>query len=232
MTENFPLMSWMGSISAGVRRASVLRELDGLRLEVAALQASRMRLALATDAERRVLERALHDGVQQQLVGLAANIDLVAGSIEADPAEAQRLLKEVRRDLQHALEETRTLADRIHPPLLEAGGLGVALRSAAAGADVPIRIDISIAEACPVEIAGVVYFCCLDVLERAAARTPVTVTVWDEEGTLAFEVIADCDVGVALPSRDRVEALGGRLTIRVGPDQTHMVGSLPLSEPG
>ena len=206
------------------------RELDGLRLEVAELQASRMRLALATDAERRDLERALHDGVQQQLVGLAANLDLAAASVEVDPAEAQRLLGELRRDVQHALEETRTLADRIYPPLLEAGGLSVALRSAAAGADVPIRIDISMDGACPAEIAGVVYFCCLDVLERADARTPVAVTVRDEEGTLAFEVVADCDVGADLPSRDRVEALGGRLTIREGPDhQTRVVGSVPLS---
>lgn len=190
-----------------------------------------MRLALATDTERRDLERALHDGVQQQLVGLAANLDLAAASVDVDPAQAQRLLGELRRDVQEALEETRALADRIYPPLLEAGGLGVALRAAAAGADVPIRIDISIEGACPGEIAGVVYFCCLDVLERAEARTPIAVTVREEEGALTFEVVADCDVGADLPSRDRIEALGGRLTIRVGPDhQTHVVGSMPLSE--
>src|SRR5580765_3799159 len=165
-------MSWMG-------RASVRRELDGLRLEVADLQASRMRLALATDAERRDLERALHDGVQQQLVGLAANLDLAAASVEVDPAEAQRLLGELRREIRDMLEETRTLADRIYPPLLEAGGLSVALRSAAVGADVTIRIDISMDVAFPKEIAGAVYFCCLDVLEHADARTPVTVTVRD-----------------------------------------------------
>ncbi len=214
----------------GLPRADVLRETERLRLEVAALQASRMRLALATDAERRDLERALHDGVQQQLVGLAANLDLAAASVETDPGEAQRLLAALRRDVQGALEKTRALADRLYPPLLEAGGLRVALRSAAAGADVPIRIDISTEGACPVEITSAVYFCCLDVLERAGARTPVAVTVRDEEGTLAFEVVADCDVGADLPSRDRVEALGGRLTIQEGPDhQTRLVGSLPLS---
>ncbi len=153
-----------------------------------------------------------------------------AASVETDPGEAQRLLAALRRDVQGALEKTRALADRLYPPLLEAGGLRVALRSAAAGADVPIRIDISTEGACPVEITSAVYFCCLDVLERAGARTPVAVTVRDEEGTLAFEVVADCDVGADLPSRDRVEALGGRLTIQEGPDhQTRLVGSLPLS---
>ena len=58
----------------------------------------------------------------------------------------------------------------------------------------------------------------------------MAVTVRDEEGALTFEVVADCDVEADLPSRDRVEALGGRLTIREGPDhQTHVVGSMPLS---
>ena len=136
----------------------------------------------------------------------------------------------MRRDVQQALEETRKLAHRIYPPLLEAGGLGVALRAAAVTTDVPIRIDIAMEAACPPEIAGAVYRCCLDVLERAAARTPVVVSVRDEEGTLAFEVVAESDVDAALPSRDRIEALGGRLTIRQEPDRrTRVAGSLPLS---
>jgi signal transduction histidine kinase len=209
----------------------VLRELDGLRLEVAELRASRKRLALATDAERRSIEHALHEGVQQQLVGLAADVELAAGSVDVDPAVAKRLLAEMRRDVQQALEETRKLAHRIYPPLLEAGGLGVALRSAAVTADVPTRIDVAVGTAYPPEIAGIVYFCCLDVLESAAAGTPVAVTVRNEEGAVAFEVVADCDLDAArLPLRDRVEALGGRLTIRSGSGhQTRVAGSLPLS---
>jgi signal transduction histidine kinase len=185
---------------------------------------------MGADAERRSIERALHDGVQQQLVGLAANLDLAAASVDADPGAATRLLDEMRHDVQQALEETRNLAHRIYPPLLEAGGLGVALRAAAVTADVPIRIDIAMEAACPPEIAGVVYRCCLDVLERADARTPVAVTVWDEEETLAFEIVADGDVDAELPSRDRIEALAGRMTIRQESDRrTRVAGSLPLS---
>ena len=214
-----------------MRRAAARRELDRVRLEVGELRASRLRLALAADAERRDLERTLHDGVQQQLVGLAANLDLAAASVGADPPEAVRLLGALRREMQDALEETRSLAERIYPPLLEAGGLSVALRSAAAHADIPIQIDVSIGGACPPEIAGVVYSCCLDVVERTDARTPMGVTVHDEEGTLAFEVVAACELGADLPLRDRVEAFGGRLTIQEWPDhQTRLVGSLPLPD--
>ena len=200
-----------------------------MRLEVAELRASRMRLALAADAERRSIERALHESVQQLLVTLAANLELAAVSVDVDPAAAKTLLPEMRRDVQQALDETRKLADRIYPPLLDAGGLGVALRSAAASVDVPIRIDVAVGAECLPEIAGMVYFCCLDLLERVDGGSPVAITVRDEEEALTFEILAGCDVDAGSPVRDRVEALGGRLTVRQGPDhQTRVSGSLPL----
>ena len=169
-------------------------QFDALRREIAELRASRERLAMANDAERRSLERALHDGVQQLLVGLAANVELMAGSIDADPAAAKRLLAETGRDAQLALEETRRLAHMIYPPLLEAGGLGVALRSAAASANVPVRIDVAPDAAYPPEIAGAVYFCCLVLLEAVEADTPVAIRVGDEAETLTFEIEAEGDV--------------------------------------
>ncbi len=205
------------------------RELDALRLEVAELRASRKRFATATDAERRTIERALHQGVQQLLTALAANLELAALSIDSDPAATKRLLAEVGRDARQALEETRNLAYRIYPPLLEAGGLVTAIRSAAASAGVPARIDVPAGTTSPPEIAGAVYFCCLDVLQRAAAGTPVAISVRNEEGAVAFEVVAECDVD-ELALRDRVEAFGGRVTIRSGSDRRISVaGSLPVS---
>jgi len=205
-------------------------EIDALRLETAELRASRKRLALFNDAERRDIERALHDGIQQQLVGLAANLQLVAGSVEADPATAKRLLAEMGRDAQQAMEETRRLADRIYPPLLESGGLGVALRSVAANADLPTRIDIAAGAVMPPEIAGTVYFCCLDVLEWASAGSPVAITVGHDESAIVFEIVAEGDVDVeGLPLRDRVEALGGGSTIESGSGhETRVSGWLPL----
>jgi signal transduction histidine kinase len=139
----------------------------------------------------------------------------------------------MERDVQQALDEMRKLAHRIYPPLLEAGGLAAALRSAAMSANVPTRINVVAGVAYRPEIAGAVYFCCLDVLETAAAGTSAAVTVCDEDGALAFEVVADCvDVDADLRGLgDRVEALGGRLTIRSRAGRgIRVAGSIPLSE--
>lgn len=209
-------------------KTDVIRELDELRLEVAELRASRTRLLLAADAERRDIERALHDGLQQTLVGLAADLELASRSVETDPEAAMRHLAHVKGDVRQALEEMRTLASRIHPAL-DAGGLGAALRFAAAGAGVRTRIDVVVGTSTSSEVAGAVYFCCLEVLGRAAGAA-TTITVREQPGSLAFEVVADGDVDAERsPLRDRVEALGGSLTIRSEPGpRTVWAGSLPL----
>ena len=208
-----------------------MQQLHELRRELDELRASRRRLAVADDAERRNIERALHDDVQQQLVGLAAGLELAAGSVDTDPGAAKACLADLGHDVQQALEDARRLAHRISPPLLEAGGLVPALRTAAASAHVPTRIDVETGPGYPPEIAGMVYFCCLQVLEHAGAGTQVAVTVRNDERTLRFEVVADCDLEAEqLPLRDRVEALGGRLTFSSEPEhRTRLVGSVPLS---
>ena len=213
------------------READAMGQLDELRREVDELRASRRRLAVADDAERRTIERALHDDVQQHLVGLAAGLELATGSVDADPAAAKHLLAGMRSDVQQALEDARRLAHRISPPLLEAGGLVPALRSAAASANIPTRIDVEADRACPPEIAGLVYVCFLRILERAVAGTPMTVDVRSDERTLRFEVAVDCDLGaVPLSLRDRMEAFGGRLSLSSEPGpSTRLVASVPLS---
>jgi signal transduction histidine kinase len=209
----------------------VVRHLDELRREVDDLRASRRRLAVADDAERRNIERAFHEDVQQHLVGLAAGLELAAGSVDANPAAAKARLAEMGRDVQQALENARKLAHRIYPPLLEAGGLLPALRTAAVYANVPTRIDVETDPGYPPEVAGMVYLVCLGVLERAGAGTSVTVTVRSDERRVGFEVVADCDLEAEqLPLRDRVEALGGRLSLSLESDhRTRLVGSVPLS---
>ena len=204
-------------------------EIAELRLEIAGLRASRNRLALADDADRREIERALHEGVQQQLVGVAAGLELAIGSAEADPSAVKTMLVDLAHEVQRTLEDTRRLAHRIYPPLLEAGGLGVALRSAAASANVSTRIDVDAGPAYPSHIAGAIYFCCLDVLESAGGGT-VSITIRDDGGVLAFEVDADRVLDVEPSLSDRVEALGGSLAIQSGPDhRTRVAGSLPLA---
>src|SRR5687767_13340446 len=82
VTDNFQVRRLRRSRTLEDGRGDVLRELDALRLEVAELRASRRRLATATDAERRAIEHALHEGVQQLLVALAANVELAAASVD------------------------------------------------------------------------------------------------------------------------------------------------------
>jgi len=211
------------------QEADAVGQFDELRHEVDELRASRRRLAVADDAERRTVERALHDDVQQSLVGLAAGLQLAAGSMDADPAAAKHLLAEMGRAVQQALEDARRLAHRIAPPLLEAGGLFPALRSAAVSADVPSRIDVA-GSPIPPEIAGTVYFCFLRVLEHADARTPATIAVRTDPGALAFEIVAACDLDAErLRLSDRVEALGGLLSFSSeSGHRTRLVGSVPL----
>jgi signal transduction histidine kinase len=205
---------------------------DRLRHEVAELRASRRRLVLAADADRRTFERELHEGVQQHLVALAVNLQLAEQSADADPAAAKALLAEMARDVHDALDETARLAQRIYPPLLEAGGVAAALRSAAGAAGIRASLEVTTGAHYPPEVAAAVYWCCLEVFEHAGAGAHATVKVRDEDGAVAFEVVVD---GSGSPAeldrlRDRVEALGGRVTIRSEPDRgTRVAGSLPLA---
>jgi signal transduction histidine kinase len=216
-------------------RIEALEELrDRLRAEVEELAASRQRLVLAASADRRRIERELHDGAQQRLVGLAVNLQRARRLVDADPAEAAALLDGMRRDLQEALDALRSLALRIHPPLLEAGGLRTALRSAAVAAGVPTHIQLSVA-AIPPEAAGTVYSCFVEALEQAGDGVTAAITVQEEEGMLVFEILQDGSGSAPAEElasiRDRVEALGGRLSIEPEPAQGIRVsGSLPLSK--
>ena len=200
-----------------------------MRREIEELRASRRRLALAADAERRGFERALHEGVQQDLVGLAAHLEVAAGSVDSDPAAAKALLDELQRETRRALTETRELAARIFPPMLEAGGLAAELRAAASRAGVPAQIEVEANVSCPQEVAGAVYFCALDAFERATAGATVAVSVRRGEDAIAFEVDAEGDLGTERRApHDHVEALGGRVTITAEGDRTTVAGSLPL----
>ncbi len=200
-----------------------------MRREIAELRASRTRLASASDAERRDIERALHEGVQQDLVGLAANLEVAAGSLDSDPAAAKALLDELQREARRASTDVRELANRIFPGLLEAGGLVVELRAAANRAGVPARFAADVPITVPTELAGAVYFCALDAFDRAPAGTPMALNIRSEPEALLFEVVAGCDLGTEhLAPHDRVEALGGRVTITSEGDRTTVAGSLPF----
>jgi signal transduction histidine kinase len=197
--------------------------------EIAELRASRARVAAASDADRRDIERALHQGVQQDLVGLAANLEVATGSLDGDLEAARALLGDLQREARRALTEVQELATRIYPPLLEAGGIVPELRAAASRAGVPASFAVELDGALAAALAGALYFCALDVFEHAPAGTPVEVSARREDGSLAFEVVAGCDLGTEPGTpHDRIEALGGVVTITSSGDRTTVAGSLPL----
>jgi signal transduction histidine kinase len=232
VTDNFQKPMTKRAIAVE-REIEALREvLERLRLEVAELRASRERLVLAADADRRRIERELHEGVQQQLVALAVNLQLADPLVDADPAAAKALLEEMGRDVQQALDETAKLAERIYPPLLERGGLAAALRAAAVRAGVPASVEVEAGLTYLPELARTVYLCWLEALEHPGAEARANITVREEEGALAFAIVEDSGRSASAGLerlRERVEALGGRLTIRPEPGGgTRVFGSLPL----
>ena len=207
------------------------RELDRLRAELEELHASRRRLVLATDADRRALERELHDGVHQRLIALAVTLQLVGQTHGVDRAEVKELLAETGRAVQDALHEAARLAQRLHPASLEARDLAALLRSAATDADVPAAVDVSAGASYPPEVVMTVHLCWLDTLARSGGGSRPTIEVRDGVDALTFQ-ITEAEIGSAAdldPLRNRIEALGGRLTITTSPrGETIVAGSLPL----
>jgi signal transduction histidine kinase len=202
--------------------------------QIEELRASQKRLVLAAAADRGRIERELHDGPQQRLVALAVELQQARRLVDVHPAAAGALIDEMAGQLQEALDALRALAHRIHPPLLEVGGLRAALRTTAAMLGVPTRLQVTAEATLPPELADAVYFSCAEALEHLGGAAKIAITVRQEEGTVVFEIVAEgsgsatADPYPAL-IRDRLEALGGRLTIESAPGHRRITGSLPIS---
>src|SRR5215216_5440550 len=112
-----------------------------LRVRVHDLRDARQRIIDAADAERRRIERDLHDGAQQRLVAVAVTLGLAESRIESDPASAARLVAQAREEAQLAIKELRELAHGIHPAVLSDHGLAAALEALAARAPVPVQVS-------------------------------------------------------------------------------------------
>jgi signal transduction histidine kinase len=156
-------------------------------------------------------------------VALAVNLQRAGMSVGSDPAAARELLQEMGDDVQQALDETAALAQRIYPAQLDARGLAAALRSATVSAGRPASVDVRANADPPIEITAPLYLCCLEALEYVGAGPRVTVTLRDQDAAIEVEVVedgADSEAGEERTDaelerlRDRVEALGGRLTVR------------------
>jgi signal transduction histidine kinase len=226
MTDNSPERSLGRSIALdGVSPKSQ----EDLRREVRELRASRERLVRDADAERRRIERELHEGLQQQLVALSVSLQQAAS--RAEPAAVFAELDEIARQVQDALDEAARLAERIYTPLLEqAGRLRAALRAAAVRASVTTTVQVAALPNCPPELAHTIVLCWLEALERSRPDTRPAIDVHSDDDSLVFEIVSETRLE---RMRDRVEALGGRLTLETTSDgSTRARGRLPLAGRG
>jgi signal transduction histidine kinase len=189
----------------------------------AELRASRARLVRAADAERRRLERDLHDGAQARLVGLAMLLGHTRGRAEADPGQVPALLDEAMGELKTSLAELRELARGIHPAVLTERGLAPALHALAAKVPVPVTIDADGDGRLPEPVAVAAYYAVSEALANVAkyARaSEATVTVRRAGDRITVDV-ADDGIGGADPGHgsgltglaDRVAALDGTLSL-------------------
>jgi signal transduction histidine kinase len=217
--------------------------LDDARLQaesedrLAELRASRERLVAAGDAERRRLERNLHDGAQQRLVSVALQLRMLQSRIREDPALAEQLVSSATDELSQSLEELRELARGIHPAVLN-HGLQAALQSLASRASVPTSVSFEVSERLPEPVELAAYFVTCEALANVAKyaqATEATVRVSRRRGSVIVE-IADDGVGGADESAgsglqglaDRVAALDGTLRILSPPGRgTVVTAELP-----
>ncbi|MDQ4108780.1 MAG: histidine kinase [Actinomycetota bacterium] len=205
------------------------------------LRASRQRLVAAQDAERRRLERDIHDGVQQQLVALTVQLRLLEQVAVRDPAKASRLAAQLQLRTTETLEDLRDLARGIYPPLLADEGLAAALSAQARKLPLPIAVDADGIGRYSQDVEAAVYFSCLEALNniaKYAEASNVTISLARDDRRLTFRVVDDgvgFDPGSARGGTglqgiaDRVDALGGLVEIHSHPGAgTTVAGSIPV----
>jgi signal transduction histidine kinase len=230
-------MAWLSALFARVMLGPSTVQ---LRERVDDLRYSRARIIEAADAERRRLERDLHDGAQQRLVALTLTLGLAESRLKkADAAAAAPLVAQAREEAMLAVKELRELARGIHPAVLSDRGLAAALEALAGRAPIPVELAEVPAERLPEQIEAAAYFVIAEALTNVAkyaGASQATVRVSRYNGS-AFVEVADDGCGGADPARgsglrglaDRVQALDGRLAISSPPGAgTRLRAEIPV----
>jgi PAS domain S-box-containing protein len=205
------------------------------------IRRSRARLVATADAERRRLERNLHDGAQQRLVTLSLALRLVEQMLQRDPKTATDILHEASNELAEALKELRELARGLHPAVLTDRGLGPALEALAERSTMPVELRVELDGRLPTGVEVAIFYVVAEALTNVAkyaGATAALVHVQAEPGSVSV-VVADDGMGGADPSDgtglrglvDRVAALDGRLEVESPPGGgTRILATLPLAE--
>jgi signal transduction histidine kinase len=195
----------------------------------AQLAASRARVVAAADETRRRIERDLHDGIQQRLVSLALELRFAEEGVPPDQTDLKKTLARVADGLTDALDEVRELARGIHPAILSEGGLAPALKALARRSAVPVELEVDIGGRLPEGVEVASHFVVSEALANATkhARASVAHVSVVTASSLLQVSIRDDGLGGADPARgsgligltDRVQALGGTLTVLSPPGQ-------------
>ena len=204
------------------------------------LRRSRMRLVEAGDAERRRLERNLHDGAQQRLVSLSLALRLAQAKLSSDPARAEEILAGASDELALALKELRELARGIHPAMLTERGLGAALESLAESSPVPVELELEEGDRLDPAVEAAAFYVASEALANVAkyAHASAVLVAVQRGGGCIQLAVSDDGIGGADPARgsglrglvDRVEALGGVLEVTSPPGGgTTLRAELPLN---
>jgi len=237
------LLNTLGRQAAlAIRNSQLAGELSQ---SVDELAASRARLVQAEELARRRLERDLHDGVQQELVGVLARLGLARNQLRRDRDLAETTLREAQIDAQRALEGLQELARGIHPAILTDRGLVEAVEERATRMPVPVEVHANGLRGgarFPLEMEGAAYFFVSEGLAnivKYASATRAFVRFHTEPGQLVVVVQDDgrgFDPAIVKKSglrglEDRISALGGRVEVVSQPGQgTELRAFLPVSE--
>jgi signal transduction histidine kinase len=203
------------------------------------IRASSARYVRALDAERKRLERNLHDGAQQRLVSLSIALRQARAKLATDPERAEQLLQDAAVELDSALHELRELARGLHPAVLSERGLAAALSSLVERAPFPVQVDI-LEDRLPEQVETAAYYIVSEALANAskhAGATGAAVTAARNGCSLTVEVADDGSGGAdaagtgLLGLRHRAEALGGSFSVESPPGNgTRIRAVLPLAE--
>jgi signal transduction histidine kinase len=147
---------------------------DALRARVTELKETRARVVDAADAERRRIERDLHDGTQQQLVAIAMNLGRAKLKLDEDPEGARELVTQAHRDAKDSIVELRNVIRGVHPAVLEDRGLDAALSALAARSPVPVRLDVHVPVRPTRTVEAVAYFVVSEALTNVAKHSRAT----------------------------------------------------------
>jgi len=212
-----------------------------LHKRVEDLRGSRERIIEAADAERRRIERDLHDGAQQRMVTVAVTLGLAQAQMASNPEEAVKLIERAREEAQLAVKELRELARGIHPAVLSDRGLAAALEALATRAPVPVDVTGVPEEPLPKPVEAALYFVTAEALTNIAkyARADAaSINLAVDDGCVQLQIIddgvggADLTGGTGLSGLcDRVEALEGTLEIESPPGGgTTVRAEIPLKQ--